>query len=125
MIIYGSSVSPYVRKVVAFAAEKGLEFKVKGVTLNSQDPGFREASPFAKMPALRDGDYLLADSSAIVAYMDAVKPDPALIPADRGNEGRRSGGTSLPTPSLSARASRSSSIGWWLRAFSARRGTLR
>jgi glutathione S-transferase len=69
MIIYGSSVSPYVRKVVAFAAEKGLEFKVKGVTLNSQDPGFREASPFAKMPALRDGDYLLADSSAIVAYM--------------------------------------------------------
>jgi len=58
MIVYGSSVSPYVRKVVAFAAEKGLEFKVKGVTLNSQDPGFREASPFAKMPALRDGDYL-------------------------------------------------------------------
>jgi glutathione S-transferase len=88
MIIYGSSVSPYVRKVVAFAAEKGLEFKVKGVTLNSQDPGFREASPFAKMPALRDGDYLLADSSAIVAYMDAVKPDPALIPADPRERGK-------------------------------------
>jgi hypothetical protein len=52
MIVYGSSVSPYVRKVVAFAAEKGLEIKVKGVTLGSQDPGFREASPFAKMPAL-------------------------------------------------------------------------
>jgi glutathione S-transferase len=88
MIIYGSSVSPYVRKVVAFAAEKGLEFKVKGVTLGSQDPGFREASPFAKMPALRDGDYLLADSSAIVAYMDAVKPDPALIPADARQRGK-------------------------------------
>ena len=77
-----------VRKVVAFAAEKGLEFKMKGVTLNSQDPGFREASPFGKMPALRDGDYLLADSSAIVAYMDAVKPDPALIPADPRERGK-------------------------------------
>lgn len=43
MIVYGSSVSPYVRKVVAFAAEKGLEIKVKGVTLGSQDPGFRDA----------------------------------------------------------------------------------
>jgi len=38
MIIYGSSISPFVRKVVAFAAEKGLEFKAKGVVLNSQDP---------------------------------------------------------------------------------------
>jgi glutathione S-transferase len=38
MIVYGSSVSPYVRKVVAFAAEKGLEIKVKGVTLGSQEP---------------------------------------------------------------------------------------
>lgn len=80
IIIYGSSLSPFVRKVVAFAAEKALEFKAKGVTLGSIDPEFRAASPFGKMPALRDGDYLLADSSAIVAYMDALKPDPALIP---------------------------------------------
>lgn len=88
MIIYGSSVSPFVRKVVAFAAEKGLEFKVKGVTLGSSDPAFREASPFAKMPALRDGDYLLADSSAIVAYMDALQPEPALIPAEPRARGK-------------------------------------
>jgi glutathione S-transferase len=88
MIVYGSSVSPFVRKALAFAAEKGLEIKVKGVTLNSADPEFREASPFAKMPALRHGDYLLADSSAIVAYMDAVKHDPVLIPADARERGK-------------------------------------
>jgi glutathione S-transferase len=82
MVIYGSSISPFVRKVVVFAAEKGLDFKVKGVTLNSQEPQFRAASPFGKMPALRDGDFVLADSSAIVAYMDALKPDPALIPTE-------------------------------------------
>jgi glutathione S-transferase len=88
MIVYGSSISPYVRKVVAFAAEKGLNFKAKGVALNSQDPDFREASPFGKMPALRDGDYLLADSSAIVAYMDALKPEPALIPLEARARGK-------------------------------------
>jgi len=88
MIIYGSTVSPYVRKTVAFATEKGLEFTVKGVGLGSQDPEFREASPFGKIPALRDGDYLLPDSTAICLYMEALKPDPVLIPTDPRARGK-------------------------------------
>ena len=82
MIVYGSSISPYVRKVLAFAAEKGIEVELKGLGLGSDDPLFLEASPFRKMPALRDGDFTVCDSTAIVHYMDAVKPDPALIPAE-------------------------------------------
>jgi glutathione S-transferase len=34
------------------------------------------------MPALRDGDYTLADSSAIIHYLEALHPEPPLIPAD-------------------------------------------
>jgi glutathione S-transferase len=34
------------------------------------------------MPALRDGDYTLADSSAIIHYLEAKQPEPVLIPAD-------------------------------------------
>jgi glutathione S-transferase len=34
------------------------------------------------MPALRDGDYTLADSSAIVHYLEAKHPEPVLIPSD-------------------------------------------
>jgi glutathione S-transferase len=34
------------------------------------------------MPALRDGDYTLPDSSAIVHYLEAKHPEPALIPSD-------------------------------------------
>jgi glutathione S-transferase len=30
MILYGSSLSPFVRKVLAFAAEKGIEVELKG-----------------------------------------------------------------------------------------------
>jgi glutathione S-transferase len=82
MIVYGSSMSPYVRKVLAFAAEKGIEVETKPTGLGSDDPDFLAASPFRKIPALSDGDFAISDSSAIVAYLDALKPEPALIPAE-------------------------------------------
>jgi glutathione S-transferase len=82
MIVYGSSLSPFVRKVVAFAAEKGIELEVVPVAPGSQDPQFREASPFGKMPGFRDGDFAISDSSAIVAYLEAIKPEPNLIPTE-------------------------------------------
>jgi glutathione S-transferase len=84
MILYGSSLSPYVRKVLAFAAEKGLELEVQptGARLGEPSDGFIEASPFRKMPAFRDGDYTLADSSAIIHYLEARFPEPQLIPSD-------------------------------------------
>ena len=88
MILYGSTMSPYVRKVVAFAAEKGIVLDIKQVGLNDPDPDFAAASPFKKMPALDDDGYTLADSSAIIHYLEAKHPDPALIPADARERGR-------------------------------------
>ena len=88
MILYGSTMSPYVRKVAAFAAEKGMEFELKPTRLADPDSDFRAASPFGKMPALIDGEYRLADSSAIIHYLEAKQPDPALIPADPQLRGR-------------------------------------
>src|SRR3954470_24282228 len=82
MIVYGSSLSPFVRKVLAFAAEKGIEVELKPTGLGNKDPEFLEASPFGKMPGFRDGDFAISDSSAIVAYMEAVKPEPNLIPTE-------------------------------------------
>ena len=76
MIVYGSSFSPFVRKVMAFGAEKGIALELKRIGLASDDAEFGEASPFRKMPALRDGDFTLADSSAIVVYLEAIRPDP-------------------------------------------------
>jgi glutathione S-transferase len=82
MIVYGSSMSPYVRKVLAFAAEKGIEVESKPLGLGSDDPDFRAASPFGKIPAFSDGDFGISDSSAIVGYLEALKPEPALIPTE-------------------------------------------
>lgn len=88
MILYGSSLSPFVRKALAFASEKGIELEVRRVGIGDQDPEFRRASPFGKMPALVDRDYTLADSSAICHYLEALQPTPALIPAEPKARGR-------------------------------------
>jgi glutathione S-transferase len=84
MILYGSSLSPYARKVLAFAGEKGIELELRptGSAPGQPSEDFIATSPFRKMPAFRDGDYTLADSSAIVHYLEAKYPDPPLIPAD-------------------------------------------
>jgi glutathione S-transferase len=82
MIIYGSSLSPYVRKVLAFAGEKGIEVDLQPAGFPNPSQEYLGASPFRKMPALRDGDFTLPDSSAIIHYLEAKHPEPALIPAD-------------------------------------------
>ncbi len=82
MIVYGASLSPFVRKVLAYGAEKGLELEHKPVGIGSDEPGFVAASPFRKMPAFSDGDFGISDSSAIIHYLEAKYPEPALIPAD-------------------------------------------
>jgi len=82
MILYGSSLSPFVRKVLAYGGERGLEFELQPTGFPSHTPDFLEASPFRKMPAFRDGDYVLADSSAIIHYLEAKYPEKPLIPAD-------------------------------------------
>jgi glutathione S-transferase len=78
MIIWGSSMSPFVRKAMVFATEKGFEFEVQ----NTGSPEFKAASPFGKMPAFKDGDFTISDSTAIVTYLDAIRPEPNLIPLD-------------------------------------------
>ncbi len=88
MILFGSTMSPFVRKAAAFAIEKGLEFELRPMGMRDPDPAFSAASPFGKIPALQDGDYCLADSSAICHYIEAKHPEPPLIPAEAKARGK-------------------------------------
>ncbi len=82
MILYGSSLSPFVRKVLGYAGEKAIELDLQPTGFPNASPEYLEASPFKKMPAFRDGDFVLADSSAIIHYLEAKFPEPALIPSE-------------------------------------------
>ncbi|MEI9927584.1 MAG: glutathione S-transferase family protein [Sphingomonas sp.] len=82
MIVFGATLSPYVRKVMVVGAEKGLELELRPGGFGQGGPEFAAASPFGKMPAFQDGDFRIADSSAIVAYLEAKFPEPNLIPAE-------------------------------------------
>jgi glutathione S-transferase len=88
MIVYGSPISPFVRKVAVFAAEKGIKLDFVGIGLGDPNPDFAAVSPFKKMPALSDGDFGISDSTAIVTYLEAKFPEPVMIPADPQDRAR-------------------------------------
>ena len=88
MILFGSSLSPFVRKVLAYVAERGIEIDLQPTGIGDPNPDFRKASPFGKMPGFADGDYYLADSSAIIHYLEAKYPEKPLIPAEPKARGK-------------------------------------
>jgi glutathione S-transferase len=89
--IYGVPISVHTRKVIVAARLKGLPFElvpVVPVIPDSPPANWRELSPTGKIPALQDGDFTLADSAAICAYLERKQPQPALYPSDIRDYGR-------------------------------------
>jgi glutathione S-transferase len=82
MKIYGLPISVHVRKVVVAAIYKGIAFENTPVFPFDPPPGWRDLSPTGLIPAITDGDFALADSSAIVHYLDAAHSGPRLVPED-------------------------------------------
>jgi glutathione S-transferase len=80
--VYGAPVSPFVRKVRVALAEKGVQYDLDPVVPFGPNPEFRKISPLGRIPAFRDGDRTLADSSVICVYLDRTYPTPALYPSD-------------------------------------------
>lgn len=95
LVIYGSPVSPFVRKVAAVAIEKDVPFEIEQVNVFDPPQWFREISPMKRIPVLRDRSIAeegpegtIPDSSPICAYIEAKHPTPALYPADPYARGR-------------------------------------
>jgi glutathione S-transferase len=90
--IHGSTGSPFVRKVCAAFAEKGVAFELVAIDVFNPPADFQTMSPLRRIPVLEFADGSgrgpLADSSAIVAYLEAAHPAPALFPADPYQRGR-------------------------------------
>jgi len=90
--IHGTTGSPFVRKVRAAFAEKDVASELVPVDIFSPPPEFVAMSPLRRIPVLEfvdeTGRAPLADSSAIVVYLEAAHPQPPLFPADPYDRGR-------------------------------------
>lgn len=80
--VIGNPVSPYVRKVLAACALKGVEVQLDPITPFMGDDDFARISPLRRVPVWIEGDLTLCDSSVIVQYIEETRPGPSLWPAD-------------------------------------------
>jgi len=76
-VVYGSPLSPFVRKVEAVLRFKGAAYDFENVNIMDMPDWFVEISPARRIPVLRDRDVgaegvpgTIADSSAICLYLD-------------------------------------------------------
>lgn len=86
--LIGSPVSPYVRKVLAACAIKGVEVSVDPITPFMGDQAFSKISPLRRIPVWIEGDLTLCDSSVIIQYIEETRPGPSLWPADPADRAR-------------------------------------
>lgn len=82
LVVLGANVSPFVRKVRAFLAEKRQPYQHEPVNPFAPPPDWRQTSPLGRIPALRDGERVINDSSVICQYLERRFPEPALYPQD-------------------------------------------
>ena len=85
--IHGVNASPFVRKVRVAMLEKGLEYDLEPVMPIGVSDEFKKLSPLGKIPVYQDGDFVLPDSSCIIAYLERLHPEPRLYAADDEEDG--------------------------------------
>jgi glutathione S-transferase len=88
ILIIGSYLSPYVRKVLACLEVKGIAYEVDHIVPFFGDDRFSKLSPLRRIPVLVDGDLVLSDSSVICQYLEDRQPTPALFPRDIADRAR-------------------------------------
>lgn len=84
LILYAHPFSSYSWKAQIALDEKGIDYDYRSVDPEYPDHGeqLRALWPVGKFPLLVDGDRTLFETSIIIEYLDRVRPEPRLIPAD-------------------------------------------
>lgn len=82
LTVYGAGLSPFVRKLRTALREKQLPYEHVYIDPARKPDYYHELSPLGRIPALKDGDLVLADSGVICTYLDAKYPDTRLRPTD-------------------------------------------
>lgn len=82
--LYHAPISANSRRVWITLLEKKLEFELIEVKLNGKQfkPEFLALNPFHHIPVLVDDGFNLVESLAILDYLEAKYPTPAMLPKD-------------------------------------------
>ncbi|AWM61359.1 glutathione S-transferase family protein [Pseudomonas songnenensis] len=86
MTVFGVPLSPFVRKVRLCLLEKGLEYRLETVMPFTPPQWYLEINPLGRIPALKDGDCTLADSSVICQYLEEAYPETAGLYGENAQE---------------------------------------
>ncbi|KPK05948.1 MAG: glutathione S-transferase [Betaproteobacteria bacterium SG8_39] len=78
--LLGDSRSTYTRTVRMGLAEKGVRYRIE--TAGPKSAEVAAIHPFARIPAFRDGDLQLFETSAILRYVEEAFPGPSLLPGN-------------------------------------------
>ncbi|MCP4046854.1 MAG: glutathione S-transferase family protein [Gammaproteobacteria bacterium] len=88
MKLYGTPISPFVRKVRVALALKGLEYESEGTYPGTRTPEYLAISPLGKIPAFEDGDLAICDSNVIVEYLEEQYPEISIRPSNVADRAR-------------------------------------
>lgn len=82
--LYHAPMSPNSRRVWVTLLEKDLEFELVPLDLNGEQlqPEFLALNPFHHIPVLVDNGFSVVESLAILDYLEAKYPTPAMLPKD-------------------------------------------
>jgi glutathione S-transferase len=89
--IYWMSGSPFAWRVLLAAEVKGIPYEGKILEASKGElktPEFLAINPLGRVPALRDGDFTLHESLAIMVYLDRKHPSPPLFGRTAEEAGR-------------------------------------
>jgi len=74
--------SPYVRKCVVLAIQRGIDKQMELWTVGTTDPALVKVNPLSKVPTLvLDDGTALYDSPVICEYLDSISDGPKMFPA--------------------------------------------
>jgi glutathione S-transferase len=78
-------ISPWVFSAYVTLKEKGMPFEVVELALDQKEtrkPEYQRATLTAKVPALEHDGFWLAESAAVIEYLEEAYPSPSVFPAD-------------------------------------------
>jgi glutathione S-transferase len=80
--LIGAGLSPFVRKVRIVLAEKEMAYEHDPMIPFGAPAEYKRKHPLGRIPLLEVDGRPLPDSSAIIAYLEKIQPNPALYPSD-------------------------------------------